>query len=259
MHWVDRNNFTMGSNRYNVSFVNSRQEFYLSNMRWSMWDVSGGIRNETYRLRYLLGEDVQGDYQADFKLNDYLSLFLNARSETFNDGYFPSKGHSIGVSGNFYGQVNGTKRLFGSVQADAKGVIPMGSKFALIPYAAFRFLIGDYIPVFFSNVLGGEIAGRYVDHQLPFIGINNAAFMRNCIGVARMDLRYSPLKNNYVSGIFNYARDFRSFSTFSEGTNVYGAGIEYAYDSVVGPLKANIHWSSLTRRIGIYVSIGFDF
>ncbi len=260
MNWVDRNNFTMGSNRYNVSFVTSRQEFYLSNMRWSMMDVSGGVRNETYRLRYLLGEDVQGDYHADFKLNDFVSLFLNARSETFDDGYFPSRGHSFGVSGNFYGQMNGTsRRLFGSVQADGKGVIPIGGRFALIPSAAFRILIGDDIPIFFSNVLGGEMAGRYVDHQIPFIGINNAAFMRNCIGMARMDLRFSPLKNNYVSGIFNYARDFTSFSKFSEGTNVYGAGIEYAYDSVVGPLRANIHWSSLTRKVGLYVSLGFDF
>ena len=35
--------------------------------------------------------------------------------------------------------------------------------------------------------------------------------------------------------------------------------ISLAYDSVVGPLKAQVFWSSLTRKVGAYLSVGFDF
>ena len=77
--------------------------------------------------------------------------------------------------------------------------------------------------------------------------------------VLRADLRYQFLKNNYLTATFNYSRDFYSFKKFETGENLYGAGIEYAYDSVVGPLKAQVFWSSMTRKVGAYLSLGFDF
>ena len=259
--WVDRNRFTMGSNHYNVAFVTSRQEVYLSNMRWSRFDVSGGVRNETFRMRYLLGEDIRGDYHADFNLNDYISVFLNGRAENFDNSYFPSRGYTFGLGGNMYWQLSGAGRKpFVAVQTDARWVIPFGSgRFSLIPSLYARVLLGENIPIAYSNVMGGEMNGRYVDQQISFIGVNNAAFMRNCLGVARLDARFKLLKNNYLTGIFNYARDFNSFATIGDGMNVYGAGIEYAYNSIAGPLRANIHWSSMTRKVGFYISLGFDF
>ena len=123
----------------------------------------------------------------------------------------------------------------------------------------FRFIFGDNIPIPFANVLGGEMAGRYVDHQLPFIGINNAAFRRNNLVVLRSDLRYEVAPSNYLTATFNYSRDFYSFRQFETGVNLYGCGLGYAYDSIVGPLKAIVHWSSMTRSVGAYLSLGFDF
>ena len=38
----------------------------------------------------------------------------------------------------------------------------------------------------------------------------------------------------------------------------YGAALELGYDSVVGPVKANVHWSDFIG-LGAYVSVGFDF
>ena len=98
-----------------------------------------------------------------------------------------------------------------------------------------------------------------MDHQLPFIGISNAAFRRNNVVVLRADLRYQFLKNNYLTAAFNYSRDFYSFKKFETGENLFGAGVGYAYDSIVGPLKAQVFWSSLTRKVGAYLSVGFDF
>ena len=50
-----------------------------------------------------------------------------------------------------------------------------------------------------------------------------------------------------------------SFRQFETGENLYGFGLGYAYDTIVGPFKAIVHWSTMTRKVGAYLSLGFDF
>ena len=94
---------------------------------------------------------------------------------------------------------------------------------------------------------------------LPFIGMGSAAFRRNNVFVARADLRFEVAENNYLTAMANYSRDFYSFNQFETGENLWGFGLGYAYDTIVGPIKAIVHWSSLTRKVGAYFSVGFDF
>ena len=103
------------------------------------------------------------------------------------------------------------------------------------------------------------IPGRYVDQQIAFVGINNAVYRRNYLMMARADLRWSFYKNMYATATADYSYDFVNFRQFSSGENVWGVGLEYAYDSVVGPIRANLHWNTLTKKVGFYLSVGYDF
>ena len=178
-----------------------------------------------------------------------------------DDGYFPTQGVSAGLRYEFmsrYFEKDAPAKFFGVLSMDGKMPVSMG-RFTLIPQGSLRFIFGDDIPITYANVLGGDLKGRYVDHQIPFMGIDNAAFRRNYMIVARMDARVRLGINHYVTGIFNYERDFYNFNQFEEGENVYGFGLSYAYNTVVGPLKANLSWSTLTKKVGFYVALGFDF
>ena len=62
-----------------------------------------------------------------------------------------------------------------------------------------------------------------------------------------------------MTGIVNYMRDSNDFSSYVSGPGYFGAGIEYAFDTVLGPLMANLHWSSITRKAGFYVGFGYYF
>ena len=134
--------------------------------------------------------------------------------------------------------------FFGIVSLDGRIAVPVGPRFSLVPQGMLRFLFGDDIPILYANVLGGDMAGRYVDQQIPF---NSAAYRSNCLFMLRSDLRYELLPDNYLTATVNYARDFFDFDNFESGTDTFGFGLGYAYNSIVGPLKANIHWSTLTR------------
>ncbi len=261
LRWTDRNNFISGDNRYNISFFSSSQQLFLSNMQWSSFDVKAGVINDFFNINRVLSNSVVGDYSLEERSLDYPGVFVNGRMETMDDGYFPTQGVSAGLRYEFmsrYFEKDAPAKFFGVLSMDGKMPVSMG-RFTLIPQGSLRFIFGDDIPITYANVLGGDLKGRYVDHQIPFMGIDNAAFRRNYMIVARMDARVRLGINHYVTGMFNYERDFYNFNQFEEGENVYGFGLSYAYNTVVGPLKANLSWSTLTKKVGFYVALGFDF
>ena len=57
----------------------------------------------------------------------------------------------------------------------------------------------------------------------------------------------------------NVGYDFVGFNEFAEGEFMSGAGLSYAYNSIFGPLKLQLHWSSITQRVGAYLSLGYVF
>ena len=258
--WVDRNTLTIGENKFNMSFLTVKEEIYFSHIKLSQFDFKIGGRNETFYIPRLDIQNINGNYDLYTGTKDYASVFAELVGDTFNKGYFPTAGFRAGVKASYVERIGDKKlRPFGVVQVFGKAIGQIGEHFAMIPSANARFLFGNNIPPTYANVIGGDIEGRYLDHQIPFMGVDNAAFTRNYLVTARLDLRYRFLRNNYFTLSGNYARDFVSFKQFSEGRNIYGVGLEYAYDSIIGPIKGHIHWSNLYKRVGFYVSIGFDF
>ena len=259
--WTDMNLLDFGYGRFNMSYLKVGQEAWLSNLKWSLFDIRAGIRNEYFNVRSLLAsEPILGDYDLGHLSDDYVSLFADGRADTFDDGYFPKKGFTAGVQYNwiFAGFPNSFSN-FHAVQADGKFVVPAGNVFAFIPSFNCRFLFGPDVPLAYMNCMGGSMAGRYMPQQMPFIGITNITSMRNILTMVRADFRFNVARNHYLTGIVNYARDSDSFRTYTSGPGIFGAGLEYSYDSIFGPLSADVHWSSLTHRVGFYISLGYNF
>lgn len=260
MRWTDMDMLNFGDNRLSLNYLAARQEVYLSNMEWKQFDIKAGIKNEIFDIKDIKSSQVIGDYDFSQLTNNFLSLYVDARADTFDDGYFPTRGFTAGASyawtfGSYPAKVNN----FQTVCADAKCVIPIGERVALIPSLDCRFLIGKDIPVAYFNAMGGSLAGRYVDQQMPFVGITNIFAMKNILTVYRADLRVKLARNHYLTGIFNYARDCDYFSSYAYWPGHYGAAVEYSFDTIFGPLSANIHWSDITRKVGIYLSAGYSF
>ena len=260
IRWTDLNMLNFGDNRLSFGLLNARQEIYLSNIKWKHMDIKGGLRNEVLSVRNVKAEQIIGDYDFSQLSNDFVSLFAEADTYTFDDGYFPTKGVDAGLSYSwvFAGFPNRFNN-FHMFRADAKVVVSGGERFAFIPSIDVRFLFGEEIPVAYFNAIGGSLAGRYVDQQMPFIGVNHLSAMKNILTLFRTDFRFTLARNHYLTGIVNYARDCDYFKDYTAGLGYFGAGIEYSYDTIFGPLSANLHWSNMTNKIGFYISAGYNF
>lgn len=258
--WLGRNSFSVGDVRYNLDFLHNRQELYVSNIEWTRFDMHGGIRNDVFNFYNLLSDGPAIEYDRTSLNNGYLSLFADGRIDTFDSSYFPTSGYTFGLDyrWTFLG-VPYKVSPFHEIRMDASGVIRLTDFLALRPSMYARFVIGDNVPLPFSNFMGGSMYGRYIDQHIPFIGINNSSLRKNCLIVARADLRYRLAPGSFLSGIVNVSEDFDDIMFPDLARNNVGFGIEYAYSTPVGPLRADVHWSSLTKKLGFYMSFGFDF
>lgn len=260
VRWTDLNTLNLWEHKLGFSFLHAKQEFYLSNMTWRMFDFNAGLRNEIFRIKNIKSADILGDYDFRQLNNDFISLFATGRTDTFDDGYFPTRGlkAQVNYAWTFAGFPVKVKN-FHTIYAGIKGAIAAGERFAFIPYANLRFLLGHDVPVAYFNAIGGSLAGRYVDQQIPFIGVTNLWAMKNIMTMGGLDIRFMIHKNHYLTGIVNYVRDCDHFNTFFRGRDYFGAGLEYAYNTIFGPLKVNVHWSDLSNKVGFYISAGYNF
>ena len=260
VRWTNLNMLNFGNNRLSLNYFSTKQDVYLSNIKWKRFDIRAGVRNEIFDIRNIKSSQVIGDYDFSQLTNDFVSVFLDARTDTFDDGYFPTRGVNAGLSYDwtFAGFPHKVKN-FHILHADAKVVAPIGERVAVIPSFNFRFLFGEDIPVAYFNAIGGAMAGRYMDQQMPFLGITNLSAMKNMLTIYRTDLRVKLARNHYVTAIVNYARDCDRFNEYAYGPGYFGAALEYSFDTIFGPLSANIHWSDITKKVGIYLSAGYTF
>lgn len=124
-----------------------------------------------------------------------------------------------------------------------------------------------------NNVIGGAEMGRYIDQQLPFIGVNKISLAFNNIAIARLDLRTRLFENHYLTAIINFARSSVDLENFFAETdplrwpefyqynasNWWGAGLRYSIDTKIGALSFDISSSNISRRPNLYFSLGHYF
>ena len=258
--WANMNRLGFGDNNLSLNYFCATQEAYLSNMTWKQFDIKGGLRNEIFDIRNIKSSQIIGDYDFSQLKNDFVSMFIDARTDTFDDGYFPSKGILAGLSyswtlGGFPNRFNN----FHALEADVRGVIAFEDNVCLTPYFNTRMLFGKEIPVAYFNAIGGFVPGRYVEQQIPFVGITDLVAMKNILTLYGAELRQEILNNHFVSASLNYVKDSDSMKDYFKGKGYFGACIGYSYDTIFGPLSANIHWSDLNNKVGIYISAGYNF
>ena len=180
----------------------------------------------------------------------------------------------------------------GSLVFGVEGYIPLiEDRLVLVPQAYGSFLFGNgatngisdsWNPVFdgpvpaypsMNNMIGGVEMGRYVDQQLPFIGLNKISLAFNDVAIARLDVRTRIYRNHYLTAIVNYARSSIDMKNFFKETadlhwdelydynasDWWGAGLRYSIDTKLGPLSFDISSSNISRNVNLYFSLGHYF
>ena len=111
------------------------------------------------------------------------------------------------------------------------------NRFSILPSVYGRFLIGKEIPYSKLNAMGGDVPSRFLQQQLPFVGINNVELT--------------------LTG--NYALSSHKVSGLLKEKTMFGCGVGYGLDSIFGPLEASINYANHADKVSMYVNLGFKF
>ena len=257
----DINIYEEGERAYNTTYKYHLAEFGFSDVWYKNFRFGLGFRFEYYKYKDFLfkkpefiGLDVESEH--------FLSYFAQVHYNTYDKGYFPSKGSDFKAAYSLYtdnmAQYN-EQAPFSALSASWASVIPATRRFSIIPSIYGRVLIGKGIPYPLKNAIGGDVYGFYIPQQLPFAGVTNMELMENSIIITSLKFRQRMGSIHYLTLTGNYGLTDSHFFEILKGKQLFGISAGYGMDSVFGPLEISLGYSNQTDKGSCFVNLGYYF
>ena len=258
---TDMNIYERGEISEYMSYNYNKVEAFISNIYLRNFDFQGGVRFESFNYRHFLSNTPEVS-KDNLDAENYLSYYISTRMDSRDKKVFPSRGMAFDAqAAAFQPNFHRKNSFFTTLKLNVMGAIPLSERVTMLPSLYYRSMIGNqkYLP--YINYAGGYEYGRYISQQIPFIGINYAEMFESNIMVGRIDMRGRIGKHHYLYGIVNYMRNGEKFDNMfnRHGHGYWGAGVKYAYETPLGPISANCHWSDYNHKVGFYVNLGYYF
>ncbi|MEG0517988.1 MAG: patatin-like phospholipase family protein [Bacteroidales bacterium] len=257
----DMNIYQNDDSQNYLKFYQNSIEVTLANRYLRNFDFKLGAKFDAFNYDMLLSSESE-QTAIKFESQSYISAFLSAVMDDRDSKYFPIKGTYFNATAYYYASgFSSSFSPFAAMQLNLSGAASPSSRFTFLPALYTRVLIGRNPASPFLNFLGGTEPGRYVTQQLPFIGINYANIFDNSVAVLRLDLRQRIGNKHYVYALSNYARTAHQFTDMfgKKGLGYWGFGLKYAYSTALGPLSVDVHWSDYSKKVGVYLNMGYYF
>lgn len=277
------------TNRWGARYWGHEEKIYISANKWSKVDGQLGFRNIYKKLDSELFP-ILANVSPEMTAGNYFGVFVNADYNTYDSFYYPTKGMAtrLGYTCDFLKSRSTGFKPVHDLHFDISGVINLGGSIVdLIPDFHWRSVFdaqnildpanpNNNFSLMHRNYIGGIIRGRYIEQQIPFVGLNNISdcmLVENGVGysldhvaVLNLDLRVNVMKNLYVSALGGYAHMSDTMGHFftwkDRKRELFGAAVQVGYNTIVGPVTARMHWCNRTgqlkENIGFIISMGFD-
>lgn len=287
--------YDMDELEMNMKFLQHKFRLYLSENYSRTVSAAVGLEAEILNPRKVMYTSYN-TLDADYNATTSLGTFAYLHYDNLNKPKFATRGAAGKIDFTWKDVILESKSMntmsYGSIAFGLEGYVPIiEDRLVLIPQLYGSFLFGKgatngitngWNPIFngpvpaypaMNNVIGGPEMGRYIDHQIPFIGLNKISLAFNNLAVARLDIRTRLFKSHYLTVMANYARssiDLKNFFIESaepiwsgmynyNASNWWGAGLRYSIDTKIGPVSLDVSSSNISKKVNIYLSAGYYF
>ena len=228
---------------------------YVEDSRMTYGSMRAGLSAEMNPYEHYLSagkETMTWDWNSH-----WISAYGKVKLDTFNDGYFPTRGFRFLVDCRYC-----FKPSYWSNFTSLEMAYSPIEDFTVVPafFAGWNSISADLMNPLHAVAVGGIKAGRYLEHQMPFFGFASGFQSCNSLsGTATIDLRYCLARKNFLTlrgGLFQDSPSYKVF--LHSGITVWAAGVEYARQSILGPIRIGAQWCNMTG-FSASMSVGFDF
>lgn len=233
-----------------------RGEVNINSIISNAYSIGAGVRFDYYESEPQISSD---DFYNTHEF--YVSYYGFMTLDTHEKKYYPRSG--ISIHSEFRLLVDNSEEYRGRspysiLYFDLKKPMRFGKYVTLIPqlYASGLLTDPDNPPIMAMTMWGGTEQTRYLDNQIPFIGLRTLETYHKSGIVLRTDLRWEMWKKNYLivrANAGKYEDFFRSSKT------ILGAGLAFSYDSVLGPMEASVMYSNDNKKFNLLINLGYWF
>ena len=253
--------YVNGDRNYNIHYNQHQAEILPINLYIRHVNLQAGLRWDFLHFR----DKLASSSSQNIILNNehYFSYRVNLNYNSEDNWYFPTRGARLKV-GYAYLTDNFAKLEGKSGMSDVNGnwrmSFTMGSRFTLQPMVYGRFLFGTASPIVFSNTIGGEWFGHYVEQQMPFAGVGNMEYVDRQFVAAQLQAQQRMGDRHYVILRIAGAQQSDKLKDIFDHKTLFGiqAGY-YFWAPIIGPVGATIGYSNRTKEAHIYLNVGYEF
>lgn len=239
----------------NLHYSENRFSAYLSQFQILNFNTEAGFAYSS--TIFDLSDDNSG-----FNDNQLYGPYICGQYDILDDSYFARTGFRAKLGGHLYLDTKKSGIVAKEAAVSYEHYITPGKgRFTIIPQLYSRLILGSDDYANLRNCLGGDVPGRHLDQQMPFIGVNHLDEAGDFATVLRCDLRYNFLGKHYITGTYNclLSYDFANKKEASQTEFYSGVGLRYAYNSIIGPIALTAQWSNWTNQFSMYFSLGYTF
>ena len=262
-----------------ASYWGHTESVYLSNIRWTNVDFQLGARNRYFSLSRATSYGAYIDSRVPgLSSGNYAGLFVKGTLFTQDSFHYPESGTKLDFGYDFDPIKSGFHdfRPLHTAYLNWNSVIPAGV-FSIVPDLHLRALVGSpglavrkedqdlSYSLGHQNFVGGFLADRCIEGQIPFVGFGGVYMARPYVAVLNLGLRLRAAERLYFTASGGYFREAGTPAEFLSTPlpTLWGASLEAAYNSIGGPVRLIVNWSDrfkdTNRNFGVYLSFGFDF
>ena len=259
-HRNDVDIYMDGDLDYNIRYNQFQAEFLPINFDLRHFDLQMGLRWDYMHYRNKLGSETA--MQVTLENEHFYSYRARLNYNSEDDWYFPSRGSRFKAEYAYltdnFAQLN-DKPGMSEVNVNWRTSLSIGSRFTLQPMLYGRLLFGSTIPPVFSNTIGGDWFGHYVEQQMPFAGIGNIEYANHQFVAAQLQAQQRIGGNSYVLLRVAGAQHANRLKELLDYRTLLGGQIAYYYNTIVGPVGATVGYSNRTKKPYFYINLGYEF
>jgi NTE family protein len=262
--------YVNGDRAYNVVYNQTQAELTPINFNWRSFNLQLGIRWDYMHYSSNLNSDSTGisplknehffSYRARITYNNEDNWIFPTRGARFNAGYVYlttdfARLEEYSAIGTYLGKSTGLS----IVNADWRMSFPFGGGLTIQPMLYGRLLFGSVVPHIFSNTIGGDWFGHYMEQQMPFAGVGCMEYVDNQFVAAQLQGQQRLGKNHYILLRVACAQQSDKVKDLLDSRTIIGVQGAYFYNTMFGPLGATLGYSNRTKEVYLYLNLGYEF
>nr|AFQ23786.1 putative patatin-like phospholipase [uncultured bacterium] len=262
--------YTRGDLDYNIRYNQLLAEFLPINFDLRNFNLQMGLRWDYFHYRNTLGsKSVSLGTIENEHFFSYRARMAFSSEDNWN---FPTRGARFNAEYAYYtnnfaklnvrdadGNKQGTTMGLSDVRANWRMSFSFNSRFTLQPMLYGRLLFGSVVATGFSNTIGGEWFGHYIEQQMPFAGIGNMEYVGRQFVSAQLQAQQRIGSNSYVLLRMAGGQQAAKVKEIFDRRTILGVQGAYYYNTMFGPVGATLGYSNYTKKGYFFINLGYEF